>query len=323
MGGADGGTAGADGGADGGTGGADAGTDGADGGMDACGFVGPSCAGGLMCRGESCCTSLLVTGGTFNRSNNASYPATLGAFCLDKYEVTVGRFRKFHADYDRWISAAGGSHPTAGEGAHDSPVITGSGWDAGWKSSLPASAAVLTDGNHLKCSAPTQTWRDLPGSGTPDPENYPINCLSWFEAFAFCTWDGGFLPTEAQWEYAAAGGSEERIYPWGNVATEPLPANYANKHAASVVEVGSEPSGNGRWGQGDLAGSMFEWNLDYYGAFPVPCNDCFNRNVAASRVLRGGAWSNTADILPAAYRVAYTPSGVTEELGARCARTAR
>ncbi len=47
----------------------------------------------------------------------------------------------------------------------------------------------------------------------------PINCLDWYTAFAFCAWDGGRLATEAEWNYAASGGSEHRYYPWSKPAT--------------------------------------------------------------------------------------------------------
>ena len=62
------------------------------------------------------------------------------------------------------------------------------------------------DTNHLKCYPGYQTWLDTPG--TPTEEDYPINCIDWYEAFAFCIWDGGYLPTEAEWGYAAAGGQQ-------------------------------------------------------------------------------------------------------------------
>ena len=51
-----------------------------------------------------------------------------------------------------------------------------------------------------------QTW-------TANNDNLPMNCITWFEAFAFCIWDGGRLPTELEWNYAAAGGSSQNVYP--------------------------------------------------------------------------------------------------------------
>ena len=50
-----------------------------------------------------------------------------------------------------------------------------------------------------------------------------MNCINSYEAVAFCIWDGGFLPTLSEWGYAAAGGNEQREYPWG--ATAPGTAN--------------------------------------------------------------------------------------------------
>ena len=54
---------------------------------------------------------------------------------------------------------------------------------------------------------------------TPQPsqnDNLPVSCVSWTEAYAFCIWDGGFLPSDAEWGYAAAGGSAQREFPWGS-----------------------------------------------------------------------------------------------------------
>ena len=67
--------------------------------------AGPSCEGLAETCGsssnESCCKSPVVTGGTYDRSNGADYPATVSDFRLDKYEMTVGRFRKFVAAYSQ------------------------------------------------------------------------------------------------------------------------------------------------------------------------------------------------------------------------------
>src|SRR5262249_30558262 len=149
---------------------------------------------------------------------DASWVATLRDFRLDRYEVTVGRFRRFIAAQ----GAFSNSPPTAGAGAQ--PWIANSGWDPSWAANLmpggPALISVLT------CDLAYQTWTDLPGPN----ESKPINCVTWYEAMAFCAWDGGFLPTEAEWNYAAAGGSEQRAYPWsipaGSVAIDPSDASY-------------------------------------------------------------------------------------------------
>src|SRR5208283_3361813 len=106
-------------------------------------------------------------------------------------------------------------------------------------------------------------------------ESLPINCVNWWESFAFCIWDRGFLPSEAEWEYAAAGGSQEREYAWGTTApgTANMYAIYgcfypsssgtcAASGVSSVAPVGTAALGAARWGQLDLIGDLWEWTLD-------------------------------------------------------------
>src|SRR5206468_1762189 len=130
-------------------------------------------------------------------------------------------------------------------------------------------------------------WTPSPGAN----ENRPMNCVNWYEAYAFCIWDGGFLPSEAEWNYAAAGGNEQRAYPWLNPATStaidctranysPSPGNYCYFLSAghgSTNDVGSESRlGDGKYGQADLTGNVWEWTLDWWydGSYPSTCNDC-------------------------------------------------
>jgi formylglycine-generating enzyme required for sulfatase activity len=262
---------------------------------------------------------LLVPGGTFNRGYDGvdyldpSYPATVSDFYLDKYEITVGRLRMF-------VNAGLGtqtSPPGDGTGAH--PRIANSGWSSTWNTHLPASTAALRTA--LKCSAAFQTWTDTPGSN----ESRPVNCLDWYTAFAFCAWDGGRLPTEAEWNYAASGGSEHRYYPWSSPATSTTIDDSCAAYCGgtcTMQNVGSKsPRGDGRWGQSDLGGNAWEWNLDLPGSpHLMPCNDCANLTLGAYRVFRGGSFDDIASTLRSSARHVYYP-GHRGAIGARCART--
>ncbi|MGK3965051.1 formylglycine-generating enzyme family protein [Sorangium sp. So ce118] len=294
----------------------------------------PSCAGGecvpTSCvglaktcgpgRNEGCCTTAMVTGGSFNRSNDAAFPATVSGFLLDRFEVTVGRFRKFMEVYP-------GSKPEAGAGRH--PLIAGSGWDANWDANLPPDAGTLKAA--VKCNLSGYTWRDDSGDG----EHLPINCLNWYEAFAFCAWDDGRLPTETEWNYAAAGGGEQREHPWSNPSGSTMvDGSYAvydctGDGSASgscafsdIQPVGSRsPRGDGRWKQADLAGNMWEWILDWYVGYSSDCTDCANLETASIRVVRGGSWDVDASSLRSSRRDNGNPTGRNDVIGVRCART--
>jgi sulfatase modifying factor 1 len=247
------------------------------------------------------------------------YPATVSSFVLDTYEVTVGRFRAF-------VNAGQGtqaSPPAAGAGVH--PRLAGSGWDSAWNTSLVADTAALRAA--ISCG----WWTNTAGAN----ENKPMSCVSWYEAMAFCIWDGGYLPTEAEWNYAASGGSQQRVYPWSNPANSTsVDCTYANYKldnplgtycvgtTGALNRVGSEsPKGDGLWGHSDLGGNVWEWTLDYHAtAYPVPCNDCANLAISSNRVARGGCAFDSAFYLPAAYRLNVAPTR-QGPIGLRCART--
>ena len=171
----------------------------------------------------------------------------------------------------------------------------------------------------LKCSSGSfqGTWTDAAGAN----ESMPINCITWAEASAFCAWDGGRLPTEAEWNYAAAGGSEQRVYPWSSPPTSTtLDQTYASYGA--LTPVGSKPLGDGRWGHSDLAGNVAEWTLDWYAdPYTNPCVDCANLTPTTARSQRGGGVSGgPPSALLASARRAAVPTNRSAAIGVRCAR---
>jgi formylglycine-generating enzyme required for sulfatase activity len=269
---------------------------------------------------------LLISGGTFYRGydgvdfTDKSFPATVADFYLDKYEITVGRFRAF-------VNAGMGtqtSPPASGAGAH--PLITGSGWESTWNSYLPADTPGLTSA--MKCDSDYQTWTDTAGSN----ESQPQNCLDWYTAFAFCAWDGGRLPTEAEWNYAASGGSEQRYYPWSSPPTsttiDDSYAVYCGGSCNSIQKVGSKsPKGDGKWGQADLAGNLVEWTLDWYWeSYPTPCDNCAALtsplgSANLGRVVLGGGDNSSTSNLRSAEGAVDAPGIRGSGFGVRCART--
>lgn len=279
----------------------------------------PSCAGlNPTCgaQGNSdCCASAVVPGGTYNRMNRVSAPATVAAFDLDVYEVTVGRFRRF-------VQAQQGTQvapPIIGSGGAKANGL--GGWRAEWISSLPVDGDALV--SKIKCNG--TSWTDAPGPN----ENRPIGCVSWPIAFAFCVWDGGRLPSEAEWNFAAAGGSEQRKYPWaGPMAGQTIDdtrAVYGGDAMSTSQDVGSKsPFGDGRWGHADLSGNAWEWTLDYFEEpLPTPCADCVGLNPASSfRVVRGGGFRSNGDESATDYHYGTNPTNSNRiaQYGIRCAR---
>ncbi|MEI9947559.1 MAG: SUMF1/EgtB/PvdO family nonheme iron enzyme [Pseudomonadota bacterium] len=277
-----------------------------------------SCAGLAATCGPNgnanCCASNVVKGELFYRGNDTNYPATLSDFRLDTYEISVGRFQKFLAVYAPTMIAQGaGKNP-------NNP--SDPGWDTAWNSSLLANSAAVTSA--LQCATGYNTLT----AGKP---NLPINCLNWFEAEAFCIWDGGRLPTEAESNFAAAGGSDQRLYPWG--ASVPGPDADLVVYGCyfmgmgtctgvtNIAPVGSVSAGNGKFGQADLAGNMLEWLQDWNAAYTAqPCNNCANLTPSSSRGFRDGSFQYSAFYLTSAYRNSYPPTSRYRDTGARCAR---
>ncbi len=250
-----------------------------------------------------------------------SSPAAVSGFRLDNYEVTVGRFRQFvGAVVGGWLPAAGSgkhTHLNGGQGLS----ATGGGYEAGWDETN-WNRQIATTVSGWTSNLAGGTWTASAGSN----EKLPITEIDWYEAYAFCIWDGGFLPSESEWNYAAAGGSDQRAYPWSTVGTNSISctnANYSGCPAGGANAVGSEsPAGDGKWLQSDLAGNVWEWNLDWYASsYVTPCVDCANLTAASDLVFRGGGVGFDATYLLASYRLHGPALDRYSSVGVRCSRT--
>ena len=300
-------------------------------------------AGETCCAASGPCDAASAQAACFGLS--AGFKATVSSFRLDKFEVTVGRFRVF---VNEVVSTGWNPAPGAGKHTHLQGGGLNGGSEPGWNGAALPSAKAVWDANLGAQGGQQCTWTPDPGSN----ETLPINCISWSEAYAFCIWDGGFLPSEAEWNYAATGGSarsdcsDQRIYPWGDDAPDatkliygcgyPTPTtsdlgpgfigNCAHSGGTNIAPVGSRPLGNGAFGQSDLAGSMLEWTLDWVGPPATNCVDCAvgsSDSSSSNRVVRGEPFWGEAPTPTAAQRENRPPDTRYDFVGARCARSPR
>jgi hypothetical protein len=138
--------------------------------------------------------------------------------------------------------------------------------------------------------------------------DYPINCVTWTQADAFCAARKARLPTEVEWEYAARGGEQYLKYPWGSAN----PDGHTCWKQGDACPTKTSPAG--AFGLFDISGNVWEWTDDWYAAYPWPPETGY------AKVYRGGSWSRRFEKwMHTRLRDRAKPSDQGAHLGFRCA----
>jgi formylglycine-generating enzyme len=150
--------------------------------------------------------------------------------------------------------------------------------------------------------------------------SHPVVNVTWDEARAFCEWSGGRLPTEEEWEYAARGGLDGALFPWGDVFTGQGNArhNLKSERWNFTAPIGSLPP-NG-FGLHDMAGNVWEWTASEFR--PTHQSEPAHQRYDLKTV-KGGSWDNIIPHVRVSERAALSRRGRHNlYVGFRCLRPA-
>ncbi len=285
-------------------------------------------AGGTFTEGER-------TDGGPGEDERETPGVRVSPFRMDRYEVSVARFRSF----------AAASMPVPPQNA----VVLAGGVLAAADIFPPMTSWLVHEPTPYSSLNPYCHWTAAPTTF----EDQPVNCVDWFTAMAFCVWDGGRLPTEAEWEYAAryapypdapagvaAAVAPGRRYPWG---TDESNCDFNVQNPACAAVAGRrEATAYGTWPIGygaeraawyrvfDLSGNTSEWTADLYSLSGTGCWNtrtgpidplCTVATTSVAFVVRGGHYNSLLWEVRGASRSLSPWNNRDRMRGFRCVRT--
>jgi formylglycine-generating enzyme len=258
---------------------------------------------------------------------------SVDGFWIDRHPVTVAEFRRFvkATGHVTWAEQA----PKAADYPDAEPELLVPGSLVFGKTSGPVD---LTDYTNWWAWTPGADWRhpEGPDSNVGGRERHPVTHVSYSDAVAYAEWAGKSLPTEAEWEYAARGGLEQAVFPWGDefapkgrMMANTWQGEFPWQNLRQDGYEGTSPVGkfppNG-FGLYDMAGNVWEWTVDRFEQQTIrPCCAPQRDDAAAERyprhVIKGGSHlcaPNYCLRYRAAARQAETVDTTTSHIGFRC-----
>jgi iron(II)-dependent oxidoreductase len=220
-----------------------------------------------------------------------AHPVPVRPFAIARAAVTQAEFAAFVAD----------------DGYRRAELWSLAGWC--WRQ-----AGEVLHPMHWRREGPGWLRRDF-DRWLPLEPHRPVIHVNWYEAEAYCRWAGRRLPTEVEWETAAAASgndlsSPKRHFPWGDDSPNEKRAQL-DGYALGCCDVADHPSGDSHFGCRQMIGNVWEWTasdfLPYPGFVADPYREYSEPWFGTHKVLRGGAWMTRSRLLRNTWRNFYQP----------------